>query len=116
MSNPGPGDSNIYASSITMTYNSLEGKNTVPFPWASPIPGNYNHHPLSLSFSLFLLIWPVQPLSSHKVCVPARKGPASWELPLLFEEFACPGVGVQDNSIQGRFLSPRNSHSQIGAA
>lgn len=39
---------------------------------------------------------------------------ASQEPPQLFEAFI--GVGVQDDSIQCRFLSLSNSDSQIGAA
>lgn len=50
----GLGDPRGYA--FAFTQNCLEGENTVPFPWASPVPENWKDHSLSLYFS-FLLIF-----------------------------------------------------------
>lgn len=93
----------------------------IKLPWAekhnvlsvaSPVPEAWKDQSLSLSFAFF----PVQPFSSHTVCFLAPGSLASQDLPLLFEELTCIDIRVQDNSTQGRFLSPRNSDSQIGGA
>lgn len=80
------------------------------FLWLPQFLRNGSVNPSAFLFHIFC-----EPFS-HKVCVPVPRSLASRELPPLFEVLTCIGVRVQDNSIQGRFLSLRNSDSQIGTA